>query len=429
MGNTLVHVNGKTFELLRVLGEGGFATVYEVQRDGRRWALKWTRGVTEQEDLERLLLEMQVMRRLQHRNVLPLQEAEVRKQEGDKAPSAKEVLMLFPVARGSLQMHLDQAASTATAAFTEQECLRLFAMVVDAVAALHALGFAHRDLKPGNILMSSSEPMQPLLMDFGSVAPLEMKARGPMDWRRIWEEAARFSSAPYRAPELWNAGSRVSVIDGRVDVWSLGCVLYAMAFGPLSPFEHPRDGVQQLAIVNGYVAFPEDNRHCGQQFSATFTALIRWILTPDVTERPTLKGLALCIDQLLHPPPRKQPSYTNVAVRRSSSRRRRLSSAVKLPSQNSIVVDDGDWADFSTFEEPASLEPLSTASFSSMIAKPPLAKRTDSAGKVSVRHASLTSIGALPGRGQRTSETSRRRALSQTGKQLWIHALEAPVVE
>lgn len=227
-----MHVNGKAFELLQVLGEGGYATVYEVQRDGRRWALKWTREVTEQEDLERLLLEMQVMRRLQHRNVLPLQEAdaEVRKQEGDKAPSAKEVLMLFPVARGSLQMHLDQAASRATAAFTEEECLQLFAMVVDAVAALHALGFAHRDLKPGNILMSSSEPMEPLLMDFGSVAPLEMKARGPMDWRRVWKEAARLSSAPYRAPELWS-GVHVSVIDGRADVWSLGCVLYAMAFG------------------------------------------------------------------------------------------------------------------------------------------------------------------------------------------------------
>ncbi|KAF4323499.1 hypothetical protein G195_003339, partial [Phytophthora kernoviae 00238/432] len=246
MGNSLVHVNNKAYQVLGPLAEGGFAHVYEVRRDGKHYALKWTRGVTEDEDLERLQLEIQVQRTLQHRNILPLSAAEVRRcSRHGSTTIEKEALMLFALAsRGSLQTYLEQAATRRMAAFTEVECLSFFARLVDAVSALHALGFAHRDLKPGNILLTSSDPVEPLVMDFGSVAPLQAAVRGPMDSRYLWEEAAKYSSAPYRAPELWDSGSDMGahgVIDGRTDVWSLGCVLYAMAFGPLSPFEHLRD--------------------------------------------------------------------------------------------------------------------------------------------------------------------------------------------
>ncbi|RLN93797.1 hypothetical protein BBJ28_00001235 [Nothophytophthora sp. Chile5] len=134
MGNSLVRVNGKVYEVLGSLGEGGFAHVYEVRRDGRHFALKWTRRVTEGEDLERLLLEIQVQRRLVHPNVLALTAAEVRRRQSSSTAEAvalysttrqlqdqsrfafdgtveKEVLMLFPIAsRGSLQSFLDEAA-------------------------------------------------------------------------------------------------------------------------------------------------------------------------------------------------------------------------------------------------------------------------------------------------------------------------------
>ncbi|KAF4147267.1 Protein kinase domain [Phytophthora infestans] len=271
-----------------------------LSHNGRNFALKWTRGVTDGEELER------IQRQLQHDNVLPLEAAEVRRLQGH---AQKEALLLFPLfSRGSLQTLLEQTARKGTAAFTEVESLQFFSKLVDAVAALHALGFAHRDLNPGNILVSDGEPIEPLLMDFGSVAPLRVQLRGAMDCRKMWEDAARYSSAPYRAPELWDMGDQVDAVDGRADVWSLGCVLYAMAFGPFSPFEHPRDGVQHLAIVNGYVGFPPGNMHGGQNFSATFTALIKWILTPDLAERPKLEGVRLCINQLLNPAPGKQPS-------------------------------------------------------------------------------------------------------------------------
>ncbi|GMF10908.1 unnamed protein product [Phytophthora lilii] len=434
MGNALARVNGQLYEVLGPLGEGGFAHVYEVKRDGRHFALKWTRGVTEGEDLERLLLEIQVQRQLQHPNVLPLEAAEVRRcQESNvHIHVEKEALMVFPLAgRGSLQTALEQAACRGSAVFTEAQCLHFFAKLVDAVAALHELGYAHRDLKPGNILLSDGDPVEPLLMDFGSVAPVRMQLKG----RKLWEDAARYSSAPYRAPELWDTsvgGDTVNVVDGRTDVWSLGCVLYAMAFGPYSPFEHPRDGVQQLGIINGYVNFPHGNMHLGQVFSATFTALIRWILTPDVAERPKLEGVCLCIDQLLHPAPRKQPS------RRLSVRKHRLSAAEVTKPTREPSMGETDWADFSAFQEAHSMS--SELSFSmavrsrstSLVSKLPLASRSSSTRMLSVKQTSASSIvgGATSSDGSRNrglSDPNRRRALSRTGKQLWVSALEAQI--
>ncbi|KAK1934486.1 Serine/threonine-protein kinase 16 [Phytophthora citrophthora] len=429
MGNVVARVNGKLYEVVGSLGEGGFAHVYEVKRDGRHFALKWTRGVTEGEELERLLLEIQIQRQLQHVNILPLEAAEVRKcPETHGHEHEKEALMLFPLAgRGSLQSLLEQTANRGTAAFTESECLHFFSKLVDAVMVLHELGFAHRDIKPGNILLGDGELMGPLLMDFGSVAPLRVQLRGSMDCRKLWEDAARYSSAPYRAPELWDNGvgsDKLEAVDGRTDVWSLGCVLYAMAFGPFSPFEHPRDGVQHLAIVNGNVSFPHGNMHCGQVFSATFTALIKWILTPDVAERPKLDGVRLCINQLLNPAPRKQPS---VRVKRLSSRKHQLSDA-KLHQE--LVVDDSDWADFSAFEPQLMSSEFSFSAgirsrSSSSLSRLPLGVRSSSPRPMSAKVASPLSSNRDSG----LSDLNRRRALSRTGKQLWVSALETQTAE
>ncbi len=91
-------------------------------------------------------------------------------------------------------------------------------------------------------------------MDMGSAAPLVREVKTWQDVYALEEEAQLYCSAPYRSPELWHLDPG-NIVDGRVDTWSLGCCLFALAFGH-SPFESPTEGVQKLAILSGKFNFP-----------------------------------------------------------------------------------------------------------------------------------------------------------------------------
>lgn len=82
---------------------------------------------------------------------------------------------------------------------------------------------------------------------------------------KVQEEAEAHSSAPYRAPELFDVPSRCR-IDERTDVWSLGCLLYYMMYG-CSPFEKVRVTPYAEQIVQLRYAFKSHavSTHCTSQ--------------------------------------------------------------------------------------------------------------------------------------------------------------------
>ena len=112
-----------------------------------------------------------------------------------------------------------------------QECVRIVALIADALAHAHANRTVHRDLKPGNvILVASPHGTQPVIVDFGLAVSDAQQADGT--------KPGEVSGTPnYMSPEqVRGEGHR---IDGRTDIYALGVILYRMLTGRL-PFASKR---------------------------------------------------------------------------------------------------------------------------------------------------------------------------------------------
>lgn len=99
----------------------------------------------------------------------------------------------------------------------------------------------------------------PILMDLGSIAvsPLPITSRSLAIATQ--DTAAEHSTMPYRAPELFDVKTG-AVIDTKVDIWSLGCTLYACLVGK-SPFEMRSDetgGSLSICVLGGDWRFPDE---------------------------------------------------------------------------------------------------------------------------------------------------------------------------
>ncbi|CAM9186828.1 unnamed protein product [Ectocarpus fasciculatus] len=172
--------------------------------------------------------------------------------------------------------------------FPERAAVATLLGTARALRAMHDEGVAHRDLKPHNILIS--ETFSPVIMDLGSVGPARVEIKNRMQALKAEDEASCKCSAPYRAPELMQI-SNECVIDGKIDVWSLGCTAYCLAFGN-SPFETPKEGVLKLAILNARYSVPAKNRNMsGFVYSEGYIELVHSMLRLNPAERPDMDDI------------------------------------------------------------------------------------------------------------------------------------------
>lgn len=186
--------------------------------------------------------------------------------------------------------------TTAGWPFTESSALRIFALTCKGLASMHKAGVAHRDLKTANVMLSNETPVYPLLTDFGSCVETDtVRVTSRRQARTLQDEAAQFASEAYRAPELFDVTHPSTIDPIACDLFSLGCVLFALAFGR-SPFETSANGDRivgnvKLAVLSGNVPFPEDNRNvCGVQFSDGYCSLVRDLLDLNPKKRPSLRN-------------------------------------------------------------------------------------------------------------------------------------------
>ncbi|RYP93493.1 hypothetical protein DL770_000377 [Monosporascus sp. CRB-9-2] len=149
-------------------------------------------------------------------------------------------------------------AVAAADADDEREQARPLMVNEEVAAPGERRSYAHRDIKPGNIMIDDSGSA-PILMDLGSVAesPIAITSRSLAIATQ--DTAAEHSTMPYRAPELFDVKTG-AVIDAKVDVWSLGCTLYACLVGK-SPFEARSDetgGSLSMCVLGGDWRFPDE---------------------------------------------------------------------------------------------------------------------------------------------------------------------------
>jgi serine/threonine kinase 16 len=237
--------NGRSVKIGPKIAEGGFSFVFEAyDQEGTKYALKRIHVVREIDMLQACLREAGIHRSLRHACLMPI----LGLAQERKSPSVV-VYMLFPFMPQSLRAVVNEAifpvesnlTRKSRPAFRELQLLQLFHQIMSGVSAMHDAGYSHRDIKLENILLDSHG--NPVLTDFGSAGPLEESVTSRSQLLTILDVASQHTTLPYRAPELLEAGGlRASLDDdvtidfGKVDVWSLGCTLFAMCYGA-SPFE------------------------------------------------------------------------------------------------------------------------------------------------------------------------------------------------
>jgi serine/threonine protein kinase/Tfp pilus assembly protein PilF len=213
------------YRLVRLLGEGGFGTVFLAQQTEpvvRDVALKVIRrGMDTDQVIARFELERQALAMMDHPGIARVLDA------GATASGRPYFVMEYvdglPITRYcdehklSIRQRLE---------LIEQACL--------AVQHAHQKGIIHRDLKPGNILVTRVDDRAiPKIIDFG-VAKATDAAAGSTGAEAMTLEAQVIGTPQYMSPEQATSGA--AKIDTRTDVYSLGTVLYELLTGA-APFD------------------------------------------------------------------------------------------------------------------------------------------------------------------------------------------------
>jgi len=205
------------YTIEREVGAGGMATVYLAQdlRHHRAVAIKVLRP-----DLGailgkgRFLREIQMAASLSHPNILPL---------FDSGEAGELIFYAMPFVEGeTLATRLERETQLPI-----EDALAIAREVADALAYAHAHGIVHRDIKPANILLSGQHAV---VADFGIA-----RAIGVADTHQLTSAGVAMGTPSYMSPEQ---GAGAVTIDGRSDIYSLGCVLYEMLIGE-PPFGGP----------------------------------------------------------------------------------------------------------------------------------------------------------------------------------------------
>jgi FixJ family two-component response regulator len=209
------------YELVRTLSEGEISSVFLTRERGidRMAVLKVLRQVPDsggEKHFDRFLQEYEIIARVDHPNVVRIFDLGV---ADDHAYIAMEYC-----SRGSLKRRINEGIAS-------EQSFAWMRVIAGALAALHAVGIFHRDLKPTNVMFREDDT--PVLIDFGLAKQAQFQSG-------ITGTGAIFGTPYYMSPEQGQGDP----VDQRSDIYSLGIVFYEMLTG-----SKPYDGAAAMSVI------------------------------------------------------------------------------------------------------------------------------------------------------------------------------------
>ncbi len=255
-------VAGK-FRIIRKLGRGGMGVVYEAEdlHLHRTVALKFLpAGLTaDPEARERFVHEARAASGLDHPNICTIHDV-------DETDDGGLYIAMACYPGETLKERI------ARSALAPAEAIRIAAEIAEGLAKAHEHGIVHRDIKPGNVMVTTDGLVK--ILDFG-LAKLAGEAR-------LTQPGTTVGTVAYMSPEQ----ARGDDVDARTDLWSLGVILYEMTVGAL-PFGRDSDRAILHAIVHEEPRAVKDLR---PGFPAEIGGVIRKALAKDPGRRYKTAG-------------------------------------------------------------------------------------------------------------------------------------------
>ncbi len=261
IGKTLSH-----YRIVEALAAGGMGEVYRAHDThlGRDVAVKvlLPGALADTTTRERFRQEAHVLSRLSHPGVATIFDFDT--QDG------LDFLVMEYVPGGTL------ASKLADGPLPLDEVLRVGAEIGEALADAHRGGFVHRDLKPGNVVLTASGT--PKILDFGIAGLLhETHER-----TQLTQPGVVLGSLPYMAPEQLRGEPE----DLRADLYAFGVVLYEMTAGQ-RPFDKPRPEALMFDVLH---AAPPSLRSLRPDAPVELDRLVASCLSKEIAQRPASAG-------------------------------------------------------------------------------------------------------------------------------------------
>jgi serine/threonine protein kinase len=268
------------YRIVRKIGEGGMGVVYECVHEyiGRRAAVKVLHADFSRnpEMAVRFLNEARATNIVQHPGIVNIFEF-------DRLPDGSAYIVMDYLDGDSLTQRLARLGGRLELPYA----LFLAWQISEALAAAHAKGVIHRDLKPDNVMIvadpNDSAKEMAKILDFGIAKVAESQGLGPSTVKT--QVGVPMGTPLYMAPEQWKGASEV---EDKADVYSLGVIIYEMLAGQPPFIANSSSEVMALHIL----ATPRQLREFNPGVPEDLAVMVHQMLAKVPQERPTMNLVA-----------------------------------------------------------------------------------------------------------------------------------------